>query len=167
MQLVRFWVYLRQFLECSAVCTLVVFGIVVRLAMGKWIYLGKNRFFGFECRRCDCCKFQYFLIVAVNGLIVLIICIASYLIFDQFVATDTTKEDTTNINPIKTDENGDVNVNETRLFSLIELVAGCVGLGLFVSGIVVYYCCINRKSERDHAGAKSPSIHANDHEYQE
>ena len=46
---------------------------------------------------------------------------------------------------IKTDEEGQVSVNETRLFLAIEVLSGSAGLGLFISGIVVYYCCVNRK----------------------
>jgi len=130
-------------------------------------YLGKNRFFGFECKECDCCKYQYFLVVAAMGLFVLSVSIAAYLLFDEYVQTDEIQSDTQNTNPIKTDEDGQVSVNEARLFLAIEVLCGCAGIGMFISGIVVYYCCINRKVAVADGGGKSPSIHADDNEYQE
>merc|ERR1712228_1086160 len=125
-----------------------VFGVIVGIyigcfwyccAVGKGkmdYYLGKNRFFGFECKTCDCCKYQYFLVVAVIGLLVLVISIASYLLFDEYVQTDDAQSDVDNTNPVKIDDDGEVSVNESRLFLAIEILSGCAGLGLFISGIV-------------------------------
>lgn len=125
-------------------------------------YLGKNRFFGFRCKPCDFCKYQYFIVVALVGVIVVIISIASFLLFDQFVTTDNTENDNDpNLNlGANTDENGDVSINETKLFLGIEILSGIAGVGLFVSGIVVYYCCMNKKAKP----IKGPSIHDEDFE---
>ncbi len=112
-------------------------------------YLGKNRFFGFQCNCCDFCRYQYFLVVAIIGILVIVTSIASYLLFDKYIEHDETIE-----------ENNTIDVNEQRYFLAVEIVTGVGGVGLFVFGIIIYYCCINRKIKD--ATKHGPSIHDDD-----
>ena len=116
-------------------------------------YIGKNRFFGFQCKSCDFCKYQYFIVVAIVGILIIIISVASYLLFDQYIENGGDNKDENGNHKSYTNEG--VNVDEQRLFLAIEVITGIGGVGLFVFGIIVYYCCTNRKVKT----VKGPSIH--------
>lgn len=125
-------------------------------------YLGQNRCCGFRCARCDLCQYQYFLIVSCAGIAILTVSTAAYLLFDELVAMDDMDTDTDNLHPMNTDEHGNISVNEAKLFYAVEAIAGCGGIGLFVSGIVLYYYFLQRDKAEKRFQAPTPAIHVDD-----
>ena len=125
-------------------------------------YLGENRCCGFRCERCDLCQYQYFLIVSCAGIAILTVSTAGYLLFDELIAVDDMDTDTDNLHPLETDENGDISVNEAKLFYAVEAIAACGGIGLFVSGIVLYYYFVQRDKAEERFKAPREAIHEDD-----
>eukprot|EP00485_Elphidium_margaritaceum_P001722 CAMPEP_0202692710 /NCGR_PEP_ID=MMETSP1385-20130828/7023_1 /ASSEMBLY_ACC=CAM_ASM_000861 /TAXON_ID=933848 /ORGANISM="Elphidium margaritaceum" /LENGTH=572 /DNA_ID=CAMNT_0049348291 /DNA_START=18 /DNA_END=1736 /DNA_ORIENTATION=- len=123
-------------------------------------YLGENRFFGLRCQRCDCCKFQYFVVVSLIGLLIVTVTVAAYMLFDKYVIQNSNE-----INTLPNTNALDINLyNEQNAFLAIEILACIGGIGLFVSGISMYCCCRARVKKMRKASGSAHHDDFNDND---